>query len=182
MATHMEKDFEQLLNEINPLANIAGHEYEAGYALRLVDPVLFKEMYFEWIDQDSIPEGYEGVDFDTLPEGVEDIERVPYESVKHLILAERTEWDYVNLVATDPNGKVLVIHTVDSSNLDEYEFDEQSGLYHSPFGEEMCAGCVDYTVYEYDPLTHSWEEVDSALYEYYPGDTLEDFFKRNQVF
>ena len=177
MTTHTERDFEQLMNEIHAPADIAGFKYEAGYALRLVDPILFRQAYLDWLDSENIPDGYEGIDFDTLPEDVKGMEIVHYRDIKDTILTDGG-WDFRAVVSED--GRTITT-VIDSTNLDEYEYDDQSGLYVSPFGPEMCAGCVDYTVYNYDFKTHSWNEFDSALFEYYPGDTLESFFLRNRL-
>ena len=177
MTTHTERDFEQLLNEIYKPASIAGSEYEAGYALRLVDPIMFRESYLNWLDSENIPDGYEGIDFDTLPEDIRDMPRRPYKEMKDIVLTEGG-WDWTAVISDDGMFCTVII---DSENLDEYEFDEQSGLYVSPYGPEMCAGCIDYITYQYDPLTHEWDEVFSALFEYYPCETLKDFYDRNGV-
>ena len=177
MTTHTERDFEQLMNEIHAPADIAGFKYSAGYALRLVDPILFKEAYYEWLDSENVPEGYEGIDFDTLPEEARDLPRRPYKDIKDTVLTEGG-WDWTAVISDDGRFCTVII---DSENLDEYEYDDMSGLYVSPFGPQMCAGCIDYITYEYNFLTHEWDEVDSALFEYYPCETLKDFYDRNGV-
>lgn len=177
MTTHTEKDFEQLLNEIYGPVNITGHDYESGYALKLVDPIMFRESYLEWLDQSGAAGDFPNIDFDTLSERLEDPSIVRFDELKDVVLADSNGWDDMAVVLKDGD----VVHIIDSTNLDEYEYDEQSGLYVSPYGPEMCAGCVDYIIYNYDFKTHSWIEFDSALFEYYPGDTLESFFERNQV-
>ena len=177
MTTHTEKDFEQMMNNTCKLADIAGFKYEAGYALRLVDYQQFRELYLYWLDNAGIKGDFPEIDFDALSERLEDPTLVRFDELKDVVLADSNGWDDVAVVLKDGD----VVHIIDSTNLDEYEFDDQSGLYVSPYGPEMCAGCVDYIIYNYDFKTHTWKEFDSALFEYYPGDTLESFFIRNQV-
>lgn len=184
MTAHTEKDFEQLLNEINPLANIAGHEYEAGYALRLVDPILFREMYLEWVDSDECLDGFEDVDFDTLPEEARGCDIVTFEDAKYLPLFGGKGWDDRNIIYKD-EGKVFLVHAVDSSQLDEFEsYSETPDIL---WGEEedgkrySIRGAFDFYKYEYHLFDHSWEEVDSGWYGYdYNGerDTIETIFDR----
>lgn len=38
-------EFEQILNDIYPEVDIAGYTYPAGYALRQIDPIAFREEY-----------------------------------------------------------------------------------------------------------------------------------------
>ena len=181
MATHTERDFEQLLNEIYKPASIAGSEYEAGYALRLVDPIMFRESYLNWLDSENIPDGYEGIDFDTLPEEARGCDIVTYESIKTLPLFGGDGWDDKNIVYIR-NGKVFLVHAVDSSQLDEYEYDPETP--DLCWGEEngerySIRGAFDFYKYEYSPLGHSWEEVDTGWYGYdYNGerDTIESMF------
>lgn len=176
MATHTEKDFEQLLNEIYGPVNITGHDYESGYALKLVDPIMFRESYLEWLDQSGAAGEFPEIDFDTLPEDTEDCELISLNELKDVVLADSNEWDDVVVVLKDGTA----IHIIDSSNMDEYEYDEQSGLFSGPYGPEMCAGCVDCHAYVYKPVSHTWELTEDPVYEYYPMDTLESFLKRNQ--
>ena len=177
MTTHTEKDFEQMMNNTCKLADIAGFKYEAGYALRLVDYQQFRELYLYWLDNAGIKGDFPEIDFDTLPEDVEGLELCLYKDIKDTVLTDGG-WDFKAVVSDD--GQLITV-VIDSSNLDEYEYDEQSGLYVSPYGPEMCAGCVDFITYAYDFKTHSWNEFDSALFEYYPMDTLESFFERNEL-
>ena len=177
MATHTEKDFEQLLNEIYGPVNITGHDYESGYAIKLVDPIMFRESYLEWLDQSGVAGEFPEIDFDTLPEDTEDCELISLNELKDFNLVDHRDlWDDVVVVLKDGTA----IHIIDSSNMDEYEYDEQSGLFSGPYGPEMCAGCVDCHAYVYKPVSHTWELTEDPVYEYYPMDTLESFLKRNQ--
>ena len=108
MTTHTERDFEQSINEIYGPVNIAGHEYEAGYALKLVDPILFRESYYMWLDMENIPDGYEGIDFDTLPEDVRDVPRRPYKEMKDIVLTEGG-WDWTAVISDDGMFCTIII-------------------------------------------------------------------------
>lgn len=44
------KGFEKHLNDREPPATILGNDYPAGTALRLVDPVMFDALRWEWMD------------------------------------------------------------------------------------------------------------------------------------
>ena len=183
MTAHTEKDFEQLLNEIDGDAVIAGFKYPAGYALRLVDPILFREMYLEWIDSDECLDGYEDVDFDTLPEEARGCDIVTFEDAKYLPLFGGKGWDDMNIVYKD-GGKVFLVHAVDSSQLDEFEYYSETPdiLWGEEGGKRYSIrGAFDFYKYQYHQFDHSWEEVDSGWYGYdYNGerDTIETIFDR----
>lgn len=178
MTTHTEKDFEQMMNENYELADIAGLKYAAGYALRLVDPILFRQAYLDWLDEAGVAGEFPDIDCDTLPECVKEMGDLHhYSEFRDVVLSESNEWDDTAVVLNDNR----VITLVDSSNMDEYEYDEQSGLFVSPYGPEMCSGCVDFYVFKYRPVFQTWEEQENGVYEYYPGDTLQTFLERNQV-
>lgn len=178
MATHTEKDFEKMMNDEYELATIAGHSYGAGYALRLVDPILFRQAYLDWLDEAGVAGDFPEIDFDTLPEETEDCELMLYDSIKEFTLMDhRNLWDDTVVVTEDG----FAIHIVDSSNMDEYTFRNEDELWDSPYGTKLCAGCVDFYAYIYKPVSHIWEEIDNGVYEYYPEDTLQTFLERNQV-
>lgn len=46
-------EFEQILNDIYPEADIAGYTYPAGYALRQIDPIAFREEYLAHIEEED---------------------------------------------------------------------------------------------------------------------------------
>lgn len=176
MAARTKEDFKNYLDDIYNEVQICGYGYSVGRAFELVDPIAFKCAYDEWLDsQDHDYEReYPDVDFDTLPEEVEDFEIQVYEDVKNNVLADLPcNWDMTAVT----NGKHLVT-LIDSSNMDEYEFDDVANEYIAEDGHR-CKGCVDYTLYEY--TWKGWDEMDSAVYEYYANDTLATFLERNLI-
>ena len=51
--------FEDMLDEVCGPVIIAGHSYDAAYALKEVDPIAYREAFLNWLDS-------EGVDSDSL--------------------------------------------------------------------------------------------------------------------
>jgi hypothetical protein len=46
--------FEDSLNEIYPAVSVCGYDYDAGRALRELDPTAFREEFNNWLDSEGL--------------------------------------------------------------------------------------------------------------------------------
>jgi hypothetical protein len=46
--------FEDFLNEIYPPVNVCGYDYDAGRALKQLDPIAFREEFNNWLDSEEL--------------------------------------------------------------------------------------------------------------------------------